>query len=165
MTAPRWRIGVDIGGTFTDITALDPTSGATKTAKVRTRAGDPLASMRAALAALGFGWEDVAVLVHGTTLVTNAIVEDRLPAVALVATAGFGDVLDIGRQNRRSLYSLSRPPKLPAMVPEALRFELRERMGPDGRVRTPLDPADLVTVSKAEEDLLEIPAFLRRQAN
>ena len=104
------------------------------TAKVRSRPGDPLASLRAALAALGLGWEDVAILVHGTTLVTNAIVEDRLPAVALVATQGFADVLAIGRQNRRSLYSLSLPPKLPPMVPEGLRFELKERMGPDGKV-------------------------------
>ena len=88
MTARRWRVGVDIGGTFTDVIALDPTSRATVTAKVRSRIGDPLASLRAALAALGLGWEDVAILVHGTTLVTNAIVEDRLPAVALVATAG-----------------------------------------------------------------------------
>ena len=111
------------------------------TAKVRTRPGDPLASLRAALAALGLGWDDVAILVHGTTLVTNAIIEDRLPPVALVATAGFADVLAIGRQNRRSLYSLGLPPKLPPMVPEGLRFELKERMGPDGKVKTPLEAA------------------------
>jgi N-methylhydantoinase A len=149
MTARRWRVGVDIGGTFTDVTALDPTSHATVTAKVRTRVGDPLASLRAALAALGLGWEDVASLVHGTTLVTNAIVEDRLPAVALVATAGFADVLAIARQNRRSLYSLSLPPKLPPLVPEPLRFELKERMGPDGKVKTPLEPADLEPLVEA----------------
>jgi N-methylhydantoinase A len=148
MTARRWRVGVDIGGTFTDITALDSTSGTSLTAKVRTRVGDPLASLRAALSALDLGWEDVAILVHGTTLVTNAIVEDRLPAVALVATAGFTDVLEIGRQNRRSLYSLSCPPKLPTMVPEALRFELRERIGPDGRIKKSLDRTDLESLVK-----------------
>ena len=148
-TARRWRVGVDIGGTFTDVTALDLTSHATVTAKVRTRVGNPLASLRAALAALGLGWEDVASLVHGTTLVTNAIVEDRLPAVALVATAGFADVLAIARQNRRSLYSLGLPPKLPPMVPEPLRFELKERMGPDGKVKTPLEPADLEPLIEA----------------
>ena len=149
MTRTRWRLGVDIGGTFTDVTAIDPTSGASVTAKVRTRVGAPLASLRAALAAVGLDWDDVAVLVHGTTLVTNAIVEDRLPPVALVATAGFADVLAIGRQNRRSLYSLSLPPKLPPMVPESLRFEIAERIGPDGEVRTPLDRADLEPLVEA----------------
>ncbi|MGO8867933.1 MAG: hydantoinase/oxoprolinase family protein [Alphaproteobacteria bacterium] len=149
MTARQWRVGVDIGGTFTDVIALDPTSGTTLTAKVRSRPGDPLASLRAALAARGLGWEDVAILVHGTTLVTNAIVEDRLPAVALVATQGFADVLAIGRQNRRSLYSLSLPPKLPPMVPEALRFELKERMGPDGKVKILLEAAALEPLVEA----------------
>jgi N-methylhydantoinase A len=149
MARTLWRLGIDIGGTFTDATALDPGSGAAITAKVRTRPGDPLASLRAALAALGLAWEDVGVLVHGTTLVTNAIVEDRLPPVALVATAGFGDVLEIGRQNRRALYALSLPPKLAPLVPASRRFEIRERMGPDGTVRTPLDPADLETLAEA----------------
>lgn len=149
MTARRWRVGVDIGGTFTDAIALDPTSRHSLTAKVRTRVGDPLASLRAALAALGLGWEDIAILVQGTTLVTNAIVEDRLPTVALVATAGFADVLAIGRQNRRSLYSLSLPPKLPPLVPEALCFELKERMGPDGKVKTPLMRANLEPLVEA----------------
>ncbi len=147
MTARRWRVGVDIGGTFTDITALDPTSGTTLTAKVRTRLGDALASLRAALAALDLSWEEITVLVHGTTLVTNAIVEDRLPTVALVSTAGFADVLEIGRQNRRSLYSLSEMPKQPPMVPESLRFELSERVGPDGGVKTPLDRSDLESLA------------------
>ena len=149
MSAGRWRVGVDIGGTFTDVVAVDPASGASRTAKVRTRPADPLASLRAALAALGLAWDDVAVLVHGTTLVTNAIVEGKLPAVALVATEGFADVLSIGRQNRRSLYSLSLPPRLPPLIPEELCFEVRERSGPDGGIKTPLDPKDLKRVVEA----------------
>lgn len=149
MNARRWRVGVDIGGTFTDVIAVLPASGGARTAKVRTRLGYPLASLRAALAALGLTWDEVAVLVHGTTLVTNAIVEERLPAVALVTTEGFADVLAIGRQNRRSLYSLSLPPRLPPLVPEQLRFEVRERIGPDGRIKTPLDRADLERVAEA----------------
>lgn len=143
MNARSWRVGVDIGGTFTDVIAVEPASGVARTAKVRTRLGNPLASLRAALAALDLAWDDVEVLVHGTTVVTNAIVEERLPAVALVTTEGFADVLAIGRQNRRSLYSLSLPPRLPPLVPEQLRFEVRERIGPDGRIKTSLDRADL----------------------
>ena len=149
MNARSWRVGVDIGGTFTDVIAVEPASGVARTAKVRTRLGNPLASLRAALAALDLAWDDVEVLVHGTTVVTNAIVEDRLPAVALVTTEGFADVLAIGRQNRRSLYSLSLPPRLPPLVPEQLRFEVRERIGPDGRIKTSLDRADLERVAEA----------------
>jgi N-methylhydantoinase A len=142
-TSIRWRMCVDIGGIFTDIIAYELVTGTTLTAKVRTRVGNPLASLRDALAVLGLGWNDVRLLVHGTTLVTNAIVEDMLPAVALVATAGFADVLEIGRQNRLSLYDLNSPPKLSPMVPEALRFELNERMVADGNVRVALQTTDL----------------------
>jgi N-methylhydantoinase A len=149
MNARSWRVGVDIGGTFTDVIAVEPASGVARTAKVRTRLGNPLASLRAALAALDLAWDDVDVLVHGTTVVTNAIVEERLPAVALVTTEGFADVIAIGRQNRRSLYSLSLPPRLPPLVPEQLRFEVRERIGPDGRIKTSLDRADLERVAEA----------------
>src|SRR5438874_571762 len=105
MAVSRWRVGIDIGGTFTDIVAIDSSTGLAQHAKVRTRIGSPLASLRAALAALGLTWQDIAAVVHGTTAVTNAIVEDSLPPVALVASEGFADVLAIGRQNRRSLYS------------------------------------------------------------
>ena len=146
---PTWRIGVDIGGTFTDVVAVDPSRGTARTAKVRTRPGDSLGSLRAALAALGLAWDEVAVLVHGTTVVTNAIVEQKLPAVALIATEGFADVLAIGRQNRRSLYSLSLPPKLQPLIPESLRFEVRERTGPDGAIKTPLDRSSLEEVGES----------------
>jgi N-methylhydantoinase A len=143
----RWRLGIDIGGTFTDAIAYDPATQQVATAKVRTRVGDPLAGLRAALAALGLVWDDIAVLVHGTTLVTNAIVEGRLPPVALITTKGFADVLEIGRQNRRSLYDLDSPPKLPSMVPESLRFELDERVAANGEIHVPLQPSEIKRVA------------------
>ncbi|MCH8037266.1 MAG: hydantoinase/oxoprolinase family protein, partial [Proteobacteria bacterium] len=99
MTA--WQLGIDIGGTFTDVVAFRPGGGPVRMAKARSRPGDPLASVLAALEAVGIDWAEVADLVHGTTVVTNAIVEGRLAKVALVATAGFADTLAIGRQNRR----------------------------------------------------------------
>ena len=100
----QWQVGIDVGGTFTDVVALDPTTQETRTAKVQSRTSDPPAGLRAALAAVGLEWETVADLVYGTTLITNAIVEDRLARVALITTRGFGDCLVIGRQNRKHLY-------------------------------------------------------------
>ena len=73
------------------------------------------AGLLAALDAVGVAWEEVDDLVHGTTMITNAIVEDRLADTALVATEGFADTLVIGRQNRRHLYRLDLPPKLPTI--------------------------------------------------
>lgn len=141
MNAARWRVGIDTGGTFTDILALQLQDGEVRKAKVLTRSRDPLAGLKAALAAVGLDWPEVEALVHGTTLVTNAIVESRLAPVALVATEGFGDVIAIGRQNRLHLYRLAPLPKPPCLVPERLRFEVRERMTPGGEVLTPLDAA------------------------
>ena len=136
-----WQVGIDIGGTFTDIVAANPSDGVLRTAKVRTMAGEPVASVDAALDAVGLGWDDVDDLMHGTTLATNAIVEDKLAPVALLATAGFGDVLAIGRQNRRELYRLDVPPKLEPLVPDGLRLEVCERIDATGAVVTPLTEA------------------------
>lgn len=144
--AQRWKVGIDIGGTFTDIVAVRPADGDLRTAKVATRADDRVAGLEAALAAVDLAWSDVADLVHGTTMVTNAIVEDELAEVALVTTEGFADTLAIGRQNRRHLYRLEPAPKLPPQVPAERRFELKERLDHEGRVLQPLDPGSLEEV-------------------
>ncbi len=144
-----WQVGVDIGGTFTDIVAVDAAGGALREAKVKSDAGEPEASLDAALAAVGLDWDAVDDLMHGTTLATNAIVQDRLAPVALIATEGFGDVLAIGRQNRRELYRLDVPPKLPPLVPEALRLEVRERVDGDGGVSIALGDDEAVRVAEA----------------
>ncbi len=144
-----WQVGVDIGGTFTDIVAVDAASGALREAKVKSVAGEPESSLDAALAAVGLDWEAVDDLIHGTTLATNAIVQDRLAPVALIATEGFGDVLAIARQNRRELYRLDVPPKLPPLVPEALRLEVRERVDGDGGVRIALGDDEAARVTQA----------------
>ena len=129
-----WQVGIDIGGTFTDVIALHPETGELSTAKTRSRPDDPVASLFDALQAVGISWSDIDDLVHGTTMVTNAIVEGRLARVALVATEGFADTLAIGRQNRQHLYRLDLAPKLPPQIPEALRFEMAERVDAAGEV-------------------------------
>ena len=128
-----WQAGIDIGGTFTDVVALDPTSGEVRTAKVETRIDDRVAGLVDALAAVGLEWADVGDLIHGTTMVTNAIVEGDLAKVALVATEGFSDSLAIGRQNRLHLYRLDLPPKIEPQAPAALRFEVAERLDHEGQ--------------------------------
>lgn len=138
MERQGWSVGIDVGGTFTDVAAVHRGSRSIRWAKVSSGSQGELSRLQAALGAVGLSWSDVAALVHGTTMVTNAIIEDRLPNVALVATEGFGDVIEIGRQNRLHLYRLEPAPKAPCLVPNARRFEVRERMGPDGDVLTPL---------------------------
>ncbi|WP_295138379.1 hydantoinase/oxoprolinase family protein [uncultured Reyranella sp.] len=128
MSESGWQVGIDIGGTFTDLVALLPSTGDVRSIKVPTQRNDPVASIRAALAAADLSAEAVDDLVHGTTLVTNAIVEDRVEPVALVATAGFEDVLDIGRAGRQHLYRLDLPPRREAQVPPERRIALAERI-------------------------------------
>jgi N-methylhydantoinase A len=133
MTAAR--LGVDVGGTFTDLVAL--VDGGLITAKVPTT---PRNQARGVVAALGIVQPSVgavASLAHGSTVATNALLERRGARTALVTTEGFRDVIEIGRQNRPALYDLTRD-RPPALVPRELRFTVRERMGRDG-VLTPLD--------------------------
>lgn len=138
-----WDVGTDIGGTFTDIVAVHAGSGEARTAKVPSRPDAPVDAMLEALEAVGLCPADLGRFVHGTTRVTNAIVQDRLPPIALVATAGFEDVLEIGRYRRRDLYRLDIPPKAPPLAPPGRCFGLRERMDHHGVVLEPLDDAEL----------------------
>jgi N-methylhydantoinase A len=152
MTA-RWRVGIDIGGTFTDVIAVNAASGEVRSAKVQSRSSDPAASIGSAYQAVGIDWAAVSDLVHGTTMATNAIVEDRLAPVALIATEGFSDTIEIGRQNRRELYRLDVTPKLPPLVPAERRLEVVERVDAQGQVLTPLSDAEVERVAAAAEDL------------
>jgi N-methylhydantoinase A len=124
------RIGLDTGGTFTDVVAFDPARGTVTAAKMPS--DRDLSEGLEACELLGPG---AAALVGGTTRVTNAILEGRLARTALVTTAGFGDVLAIGRQARDHLYDLRRPARVPPPVPRELCFEVAERLDATG---TPL---------------------------
>ena len=134
------RVGVDVGGTFTDLVAIDPASGAIRSGKVLTTPDAPARGVLAGLEALAPG---AAAIAHGTTIVTNAVVEGKRARTALVTTRGFRDVLEIARQSRLDLYRLDRPPRPEPLVPRHLRLEVTERVGGDGRVVTPLAEAEL----------------------
>jgi N-methylhydantoinase A len=139
----NWEIGTDIGGTFTDIIAIRHDTAETRIAKVPSRPHAPVQAMLEAIAAVGLQKSQVKRFIHGTTRITNAIVEERLPKVALVATAGFEDVLDIARYRRRDLYRLDIPPKSPSLVPRELCFGLAERLDHEGRVLKPLEESEI----------------------
>ena len=139
----KWEVGTDIGGTFTDIIAIRRNPAETRIAKVPSRPHAPVDAMLEAIEAVGLQKDQVKRFVHGTTRVTNAIVEERLPMVALVATVGFEDVLDIGRYRRRDLYRLDIPPKSPSLVPRELCFGLVERLDHEGNVLTPLQDCEI----------------------
>src|SRR4051812_3449509 len=130
-------VGVDVGGTFTDLVAV--VDGELVTAKVPSVRGAEASGIAAALRAAKLTAVDV--LAHGTTVATNALLERRGARTALVTTEGFRDVLEIGRQARASLYDLTARHPAP-LVPRELRFTVRERVGPDG-VLVPLDEESL----------------------
>jgi N-methylhydantoinase A len=128
-------LGVDVGGTFTDAVLLD--GGTVHTAKVATTPRDQTSGVMRAIAAVldraGAAAGDVEAFAHGMTVGTNALLERRGARTALVATRGFADLLEIGRQDRPHLYNLCAPKPTPLVEPE-LRFEAAERMGPEGVV-------------------------------
>ncbi len=144
------RIAVDIGGTFTDLQVLDETSGQTFAAKTPTTPDDPseglITGMQEAARTFGFSLSDVTALMHGTTIATNAVLQRRLPKGALITTAGFEDVLEIGRHFRKHVYASKAEPRA-ILVPRAWRLTVPERMRATGDVETPLDEAAVRAVA------------------
>ncbi len=139
-----YRVGFDVGGTFTDFVLQSP-SGELFTAKRLTTYPDPSAACLAGLdeliASSGVGWRDVAQAVHGTTLGSNIVIERKARGVGLLTTRGFRDVLIIGRQKRYQVYDLQIEKPAP-LIPRRAIGEVTERILADGSVRTPLDEAD-----------------------
>ncbi len=126
-------LGVDVGGTFTDAVLVD--GERVHTAKLPSTPEDQslavIASVEAVLARAGAGAADVETFAHGMTVGTNALLEERGARTALIATRGFADLLEIGRQDRPQLYRLCAPKPAPLVAAE-LRFEADERVGPEG---------------------------------
>ena len=149
-------LGVDVGGTFTDAVLLDGET--VHTAKLPTTPRDQseavIGAVREVLHRAGAEAGDVETFAHGMTVGTNALLEESGARTALIATRGFADLLEVGRQDRPDLYRLCAPKPAPLIEP-SLRFEAAERTGPEGIVE-PLDPqeprrlAELVRASGAE---------------
>ena len=143
MTSAGIRIGIDIGGTFTDLQVLDERTGAQTSFKTPTTPADPsvglMTGIDQAARRLGFALGDIRFLLHGTTIATNAVLEKRLPRGVLLATEGFSDVLEIGRHARRDVYGL-KPTRPEALVPRDRRLGVAERMRADGSVERALTP-------------------------
>ncbi len=146
------KLGIDIGGTFTDLECLDLATGARRSYKVPTTPEDfSIGFMSAVVGAAGqFGFElaDVRLVMHGTTIATNAVLTRNLPEAALITTAGFEDVLEIGRHARKDVYGLKPETRTP-LVPRRRRLGLVERIGAHGEVVTEVSPASLDAVIDA----------------
>src|SRR5262245_30393459 len=154
---PRWRVGVDSGGTFTDIclfdeetgrldvwkgssTPDDPSRGIAQGVEEALRRIDPQAQGSAAAAVVYFG--------HGTTVATNALIQHRGARTGLVTTDGFRDLLEIGRQKRPDLYDIQADKPL-TLVPRDRRLEVPERVRHTGEVTTPLDEEKMRAAARA----------------
>jgi len=132
-----YRIGIDVGGTFTDLVLLNEESGEIHHTKVLTSYPNPaegvLRALDRALEETGVASDNVKIILHGTTIATNALLQHRGARTALITTEGFRDVLEIGRQIRPSLFDW-RAEKPPSLSPRRRRFELHERVLADGSV-------------------------------
>lgn len=155
---PRVRLGIDIGGTFTDLALVDEARDAVRVAKVPTTPDDPargaLAGFARILEAAGLAASDVGVVVHATTLVTNALIERKGARAGLIATKGFSDVIEIAREKRFDLYDLHQEMPAP-LIPRELRAEVAERVDAEGRMVLPVDAG---AVKKEAERLIRLGA-------
>ncbi|MBM3451235.1 MAG: hydantoinase/oxoprolinase family protein [Armatimonadetes bacterium] len=141
-TTGRYRLGVDIGGTFTDGVLFDTETGELTLAKLLTTAKDPAVGARDTVRDLLVKGEisahDLFVIIHGTTLVANTLIQRRGSKTGLITTAGFRDVLEMGREIRYDVYNLTATFPAP-LVPRPWRKEVSERVLADGTVYTPID--------------------------
>ena len=148
-----FSVAIDIGGTFTDVTLQDARTGLAWRAKTQSVPSDPsqafIAGIRLALDAAGSSPEEIGRVLHGTTVATNLILEGKGARTALITTAGFRHVLEIGRQDiprRANLYAWRKPAR---PVPPARVLEVIERIAAGGTVQTPLDEASVHAAAEA----------------
>ena len=138
----RYRVGVDIGGTFTDVVAIERTTGEMHLAKVPTVPADPSVGFINGLVTLmrrfAIAPAEIEFLSHGATVATNTIIEGKGAQAGLIASAGFSDVLEIAYQTRPALFDLFRDRPKP-LIPRYRTIGVPERIGPDGNVLIPLD--------------------------
>src|SRR5499426_4806840 len=151
-----YRVGIDIGGTFTDFALFDARAARMAVHKCLTTPHDPSEAVTEGIKALllreHVAITDVSDIVHGTTLVTNAVIERRGAVTGMLATAGFSDILDMGFERRYDLFDL-RVKYPPPLVPRRLRLEVKERVRFDGSVELPLDEAAVGAAAEQFRDL------------
>jgi N-methylhydantoinase A len=150
-SAHTYRLGIDIGGTFTDAMLVNEQSGEVLIGKVPTTPSDPsqgfLAATERMLTKAGIGAEAIAYLIHATTIATNAIIEGKGARTGFITTQGFRDLLEIQRQVRPSLYDVMFDKTRP-LVPRYLAFEVAERLSATGEVLLALDEDDVRRVAR-----------------
>ncbi len=156
MTHETYRLGCDIGGTFTDFVLVNDDTGEFQINKCLTTPGDPSDAVEQGILELlerepGF-MPKIDEIIHGTTLVINAIIERKGAVTGLITTKGFRDVLELGREIRYDAYDIFAEYPLP-LVPRSLRFEVTERITSDGKVIQDLEEKD---VQKVLSELLEL---------
>ena len=159
-------IGVDVGGTFTDLIKLDQNTGKVRLAKVASTIENQAFGVMQSIAEAETNLKNVALVVHGTTTTTNAVLERKLSRTGLITTAGFRDVLELGRRTRPQPYGM-KGHFLP-IIPRDLRLEVGERMDYAGRILIPLNES---SVREAGKKLLDqgvesvVVHFLHAYAN
>jgi N-methylhydantoinase A len=134
-----WIVGIDVGGTFTDLIGIEPSLGAVALAKVPTTLDNQAFGVLGALEKGGIALPQADTIVHGTTTTTNALLERKVARVGLITTKGFRDSLELGRRTRPQAYGLTG--NFEPLVPRQWRLEVPERMDADGEVVVPLDEA------------------------
>ncbi|MCL4519947.1 MAG: hydantoinase/oxoprolinase family protein [Thaumarchaeota archaeon] len=146
-----YRLGFDIGGTFTDLIAIDESSGKATVVKCPTTPKDPslgvVNGLESLLSQLKISGNDLSLAVHSTTLVTNTVIEKSGAVTALLTTKGFKDVLEIGREKRITVYDIFEE-KLPPLVPRYLRVEVDERSLYNGRIEKKVEKNEIVRIAR-----------------
>lgn len=158
--------GIDVGGTFTDLFFSRNGNTVDRVLKVPSTPDDPSRGLIDALAAARIEPEKLGIILHGTTIATNAVIERRGARAALITTRGFRDVLELGRRDRQRMYGLTGVQH--PLIPRRMRWEVAERMDYRGNVITPLDEPGLEALARALADEgveTVVIAFLHSYAN
>ncbi len=134
-------VGVDVGGTFTDLVLFDAFEASVKIAKVLSTPENQSYGVMSALESAGTTMENLHSIIHGTTVTTNALLERKISRVGLITTQGFRDVLELGRRTRPKPYGMTG--SFECIIPRELRLEVRERIDCDGEIVETLNEADV----------------------
>ena len=142
-----FRVGIDVGGTFTDLFAWDRSGPGFRTAKVMTTPDDLTVGVLGAIETARLELVEIETIVHGSTTATNALIERSYPEPAFITTEGFRDTIEMGRPHRKHLYDPYQQRPAP-LVRRTNRFTIREKMRADGAVRTPLEEDDVRSAAR-----------------